>query len=507
MLVIFTTLLLFVTPLKATFFNNSLASYMLPVCTLAKDAHPHLHTGSSTGHKSSIILVKEEPPFRIRTIVIDAGHGGHDPGCLGSDSREKHLALAIAKAFAEQVRTHFPDIQVIMTRDEDVFIPLYERAAIANRANADLFISIHCNAMPPGNSGTTGTETYVMGLHTAEHNLDVAKRENAAILLEDNYQRNYDYDPNSPEGHILLSMFQNAYLEQSILFAERVEHHFHTTAERKSRGVEQAGFVVLIETAMPSVLVETGFLTNRQDEAFLKSEEGQQVVALALLNAFNEYKAMLEGEVAADLSPPLASPKYEAAPAVVRQSTPIPPAAEPSYQMNTPPGPPPPAYQAPLPATYTSPTVPVNNASSNIVQAEPRIQPSRAQGTISSSVPAQERALQPRGTGDTSWAENIGRETTATPVQGLVYCVQLAASPRPLNTRISPWTQSDYLIEVLQEDDMYKYQVRNFTGLSQANQAKYQVQSQGFPDAFVVAYLNGQRISLEKARSLSTAQD
>ena len=221
-----TTLLIFITPLKATFFNNSLASighYEASALTVVTIPGSPL---SWEGHKCSIILRKQDPPFRIRTIVVDAGHGGHDPGCLGHDTREKHLALAIAKAFAEQVRTHFPDIQVIMTRDKDVFIPLYERAAIANRANADLFISIHCNAMPPGNSGTAGTETYVMGLHTAEHNLDVAKRENAAILLEDNYERNYDYDPNSPEGHILLSMFQNAFLEQSILFAERVEHHF-----------------------------------------------------------------------------------------------------------------------------------------------------------------------------------------------------------------------------------------------------------------------------------------
>ncbi|MEL7249655.1 MAG: N-acetylmuramoyl-L-alanine amidase [Bacteroidota bacterium] len=451
------------------------------------------------GHKSSIILAEKEPPFRIRTIVIDAGHGGHDPGCLGAGYYEKHLALEIAKAFAQKVEEQYPDIQVIMTRDEDVFIPLHERASIANRANADLFISIHCNAMPPGNSGTAGTETFVMGLHTAEHNLDVAKRENASILLEDNYERNYDYDPNSPEGHILLSMFQNAYLEQSILFAERVEHHFHTTAERKSRGVKQAGFVVLKETAMPSVLVEAGFLTNKKDEAFLRSEEGQELVATSLLNALSDYKAILEGqpvETFAAVSSPAVAP---------------PPADHPDpkpVQSYTPPSVPttPPAsstYESPTVYTYPSPNV---QQQTRAVRAEPTIQPTPAQGTIIQSVPAQDRALQPRGKGDTSWAENIGREPSSTTVNGLIYCVQLAASPRPLNTRITPWTNSSFLIEVLQEEEMYKYQVRNFTQLPAATNVKYTVQQQGFPDAFVVAYHNGQRISLEQAKALTTGQ-
>lgn len=499
-----TTLLVFITPLKATFFNNSLAcsGHSEPEPLTLVNLPSTLAFGE--GHKCSIILPNGDPPFRIRTIVIDAGHGGHDPGCLGSDSREKHLALAIAKAFAAQVRAHFPDIQVIMTRDKDVFIPLYERAAIANRANADLFISIHCNAMPPGNSGTAGTETYVMGLHTAEHNLDVAKRENSAILLEDNYERNYDYDPNSPEGHILLSMFQNAFLEHSILFAERVEHHFNVTAERKSRGVKQAGFVVLKETAMPSVLVEAGFLTNRKDEIFLQSEEGQALVAVALLNAFNEYKATLEGEVAEEL---VSAPVGQSAPVQASEPTPPPVQSAPANAVYQSPTPPPSRQPAPTyttttsnPATYTRPQVP--NRVDPLVQAEPRIQPTPGQGTISSSTPAQERAWQPRSKGDTSWAENIGREPSNTAVTGLIYCVQLAASPRPLNTRISPWTESDYLIEVLQENDMYKYQVRNFTQLSAASQVKSAVQNDGFPDAFIVAYHNGQRISLEQARTL-----
>ncbi|MGB3548140.1 MAG: N-acetylmuramoyl-L-alanine amidase, partial [Saprospiraceae bacterium] len=225
----------------------------------------------------------------IRTVVIDAGHGGKDPGCSGSNSREKHIALAVAQGLAARLKAQHSGLQVILTRDEDVFIPLYERAAIANRAHADLFVSIHCNYMP-GSSATRGSETYIMGLHTANHNLAVAKRENEAIRLEENYEQNYDYDLNSPEGHILLSMYQSAYLERSVRFAEKVEHHFHATAERKSRGVKQAGFVVLKETAMPSALVEIGFLSSGEEETFLLSAEGQDRVADALAAAFADYK-------------------------------------------------------------------------------------------------------------------------------------------------------------------------------------------------------------------------
>ncbi|MEL7424015.1 MAG: N-acetylmuramoyl-L-alanine amidase, partial [Bacteroidota bacterium] len=397
-LVLTTTLLFSISPLKATFFNNSLASQCLNSATALTVVNLTDILNDSEGHKSSIILAKNEPPFRLRTIVIDAGHGGHDPGCLGAGYYEKHLALELSQAFAQKVREQYPDIQVIMTRDKDVFIPLHERASIANQANADLFISIHCNAMPPGNSGTAGTETFVMGLHTAEHNLDVAKRENASILLEDNYERNYDYDPNSPEGHILLSMFQNAYLEQSILFAERVEHHFHNTAERKSRGVKQAGFVVLKETAMPSVLVEAGFLTNKKDEAFLRSEEGQELVATSLLNALTDYKAILEGQPvetfaanppAAVASPPAFQPEPEPVQSYIPPSVPATPPTSKTYES---------------PAVYTH-TPPSVQQQTGALRAEPTIQPTPAQGTIIRSVPAQDRALQPRGKGDTSWAE------------------------------------------------------------------------------------------------------
>lgn len=232
-------------------------------------------------------------PYQIKKIVIDPGHGGRDHGCTGHGSKEKHLALQIAKRLGRLVHYVYPEVEVIYTRSTDVFVPLYRRAEIANQAQADLFISIHCNAI--STSKIYGSETYVMGLHTAEENLKVAKRENASILLEDNYLENYGgYDPNSDEGHIFLTLFQNAFLEQSIQFAQAIEDEIHAHAGRKSRGVKQAGFMVLRQTTMPSVLVETGYLTNAQDQAFLASDGGQIKMAESIFNAFRIYKRRME---------------------------------------------------------------------------------------------------------------------------------------------------------------------------------------------------------------------
>ncbi|MEM6697915.1 MAG: N-acetylmuramoyl-L-alanine amidase, partial [Bacteroidota bacterium] len=265
---------------------------------------PHFHSASCTHHQTTNIAFGEElgkvikesnSEYRIKTVVLDPGHGGKDPGCSGATSREKHLALGIAKELSMQLQTAYPDLRVILTRDRDEFIPLNTRADIANSNDADLFISIHCNYIRRY-TGTKGTETYVLGLHRAEDNLNVAKRENASILYEEDYEKTYDgFDPDSDEGHIILSMYQSAFLEQSILFGSLVEHKFATAAKRKSRGVKQAGFLVLRETTMPSVLVETGFLSNRAEEAFLRSRSGQRQIASSIFDAFKIYKNTVEG--------------------------------------------------------------------------------------------------------------------------------------------------------------------------------------------------------------------
>lgn len=230
---------------------------------------------------------------KVRKVVIDAGHGGHDPGAVGRASKEKDITLSIALKTGKYIEENLADVQVVYTRKTDVFVELYKRAKIANEAKADLFISIHCNANK--SSSPYGAETYVMGLHRSEANLAVAQLENAAILLEEDYHVQYDgFDPNSPEGNIFFSMLQNAYLDQSLSLASNVQRHFKDRVNLFDRGVKQAGFLVLYKTTMPSVLIETGFISNQKEEKLLASEEGQNYIASAIFRAIKDYKKSVE---------------------------------------------------------------------------------------------------------------------------------------------------------------------------------------------------------------------
>ena len=235
---------------------------------------------------------RERNTFKIRTVVLDAGHGGKDPGTIGKSLKEKDVVLKIVLKLGEYIEKNLPEVKVIYTRKTDKFIELTERAAIANRNKADLFISVHANAI--ANPKTYGTETWVMGLHKSEENLAVAKRENSVILYEENYQEHYEGFDNSPESYIMFSLMQNAYLENSLKLADRIEKQFKDKANRHSRGVKQAGFVVLYKTATPSVLVEAGFLSNETEEKFLGTDSGQDLIASGIYRAFKEYKSDVE---------------------------------------------------------------------------------------------------------------------------------------------------------------------------------------------------------------------
>jgi N-acetylmuramoyl-L-alanine amidase len=240
---------------------------------------------------SSSTVINHE--FKVDVVVIDAGHGGRDSGTRGTKILEKDVALKIALKVGNYIEKNVPGVKVIYTRKTDTYLSLDERARIANRANADLFICIHANSMPGGQA--IGTETYVMGLHKDESNFEVAKRENSVILMDENYKERYEgFDPSSPESYILFSLTQSAYQESSLRFAQKVEDQFRNRAGRKSRGVKQAGFVVLWKTTMPSVLIETGFLSHPQEEEFLASERGQDLIASGIYRAFKEYKSEVE---------------------------------------------------------------------------------------------------------------------------------------------------------------------------------------------------------------------
>lgn len=502
--------------IKYTVFIQTILVCLLPLSVKGFNSSLSFDLARSGG-KVNQEQALTEAPYQIKTIVIDAGHGGKDPGCSGSNSREKHIALAVSLKLAEEIRAKFPDIQVILTRDKDVFIPLYERAAIANRADADLFISIHCNYMP-GSSATRGTETYVMGLHTAEHNLNVAKRENSSILLEEDYEKNYDYDPNSPEGHIMLSMFQNAHLEQSILLAERFEAHAAHTAGRKSRGVKQAGFVVLKETTMPSILAEIGFLSSYREETFLKSDQGQGAIVKALVLAFAEYKQVIEqdaysighneaviastpldGKPAATGNPPtnreplitIDEPLNNTAPRQVNQ----PPVA---YPAPEPPQHPPLAQKVVSKPEPSSRRVVIRSAYGDEAEVTPTnvVQPAAAPPPANMNRSPQITRKAVNISPSASPAGEIKKIPAEKPLEeeDLLFCVQLAASPKPLNTRHARWADVEYPIEVIREGNYFKYQARSFKNLEEASKGRMRLQHQGFLDAFIVIYRDGERL-------------
>ena len=234
-----------------------------------------------------------KPDNKVQIVVIDAGHGGRDPGAPGRNVNEKDIALKIALKAGQYIEENVEDVKVIYTRETDVFVPLYQRAQIANENKADLFISIHVNANT--SSRPYGTSSHVLGLHRAEENFDVAVRENSVIMLEEDYETTYQgFDPDSEESYVIFSVMQNTYLNQSIEFASYVQDQFRDRAKRKDRGVKQQGLLVLARSAMPGVLIETGFITNPEEEKYLMSEYGQDIISSAVYRAFKQYKNRIE---------------------------------------------------------------------------------------------------------------------------------------------------------------------------------------------------------------------
>ena len=223
------------------------------------------------------------------TVVIDAGHGGHDTGAVGLKMKvqEKDLNLTVAKQMAAKIQAKYPEVKVILTRDTDVFLPLQQRADIANKNHADLFISIHTNAAE--NRNACGAETFILGTERMEDNLDVAMRENAVMKLEEDQTVYQGFDPNSVESYILFELMQNQYMDNSLVFAELVQNQFVGTLQRANRGVRQAAFWVLLKSACPSVLVEMGFLSNAEEEKWLASADGKTGIVNGIFDAFEKF--------------------------------------------------------------------------------------------------------------------------------------------------------------------------------------------------------------------------
>lgn len=223
-------------------------------------------------------------------VVIDPGHGGNDPGAIGTRGKEKNINLNVARKLGRLIEDNCNDTKVVYTRKSDIFVPLHRRAEIANNAKANLFISIHTNAVAKKNSYVKGTETYTLGLHRTEENLEVAKKENSVILIEDDYKQRYaGFNPNSSESYIIFEFMQDKNMSQSVNFATLIQQNFKSY-NRIDKGVHQAGFLVLRETSMPSVLIELGYISNPSEETYLLSDKGTTDLANAIYRAFINYK-------------------------------------------------------------------------------------------------------------------------------------------------------------------------------------------------------------------------
>lgn len=465
---------------------------------------------------------------KIEKIVIDAGHGGHDGGTSGLQTVEKNITLNIALMLGEAIQARFPDLKIIYTRKTDIFVPLSERARIANDAHADLFISIHCNAMPAGVVGRKihGSETYVLGATKKERNLVIAKRENEAIFLERNHADYNFSDSDSPEWHIFMSMYQQNYLERSIQFAEKVEQKMHAYSKRKSRGVLQNNFHVLREVAMPSVLIETGYLTNSSDEKYLKSKAGQAQIVQAISDAFYEYKTGIEAnnDFLAQAEPAprqndliLAENTTEIPRPVIKRSQraietayspPQPPVAQkkqaPKHRRDERP-----TRQRPKPKR--SLLRPKDQSPKTNDQTYHSIKPvTQVSGPKIISVSEGARAPQPETKRVPTPTPTVSRPVYTRPKKKIVdlnklsvtpvFKIQIAASKKPLNLKTQKYAELSN-VEVVYENGYFKYLTGHTKHWSDITSIFKVLKKKGF-NGFIVAYLNDQRIGLQEARDL-----
>jgi N-acetylmuramoyl-L-alanine amidase len=372
-------------------------------------------------------------------VVLDAGHGGHDPGNLGNGYLEKDIALKVVLEVG-RILSQRDDIEVVYTRKDDTFVDLFVRGEIANKANADLFVSVHCNAH---NSDANGAETYVLSLNGNNKNIEVAKKENSVIYLEDNYEQKYsEYDLNSPEFVIGSTIMQEEFLDQSIALAKLVQDNFVKKLSRKDRKVKQAAFIVLHQTFMPSVLVELGFLTNKNEGSYLNSKKGQNEMGVAIANAVLSYKDgvdanLIEVEPKPIQDTPLQVEKKE----IVEQKN--------------------------------EPSIPEQNP------------------------PVKEREIV---------KEPDSKPVVETkPKENIIYRVQLLASSKviPLQPEnfngLKPLSSEPY-------KSMYRYLYGEAPSYELAKQLKSEADTKGYSSSYIVAYRNGERIALKEALNSTPTQ-
>ncbi len=395
--------------------------------------------------------IKSDDPF---IVVLDAGHGGHDPGNLGNGYLEKKIALNIVLKVGE-ILSKNKDIKVIYTRKDDTFIDLYVRGEVANKANADLFVSVHCDSHT---SDAHGAGTFVLGLHANKQNFEIAKKENSVIYLEDNYENRYaDYDINSPESVIGLTIMQEEFLDQSVALATMIQENFSNKLKRTDRKVKQAGFIVLHQTFMPSVLVETGFLTNKDEGAYLNSTKGQNDMGEAIAKAILHYKEGVQPtvkSVATTVTKPKAPPVQEVVVEKVEEKKEI--VAEPAKEV--------------------------------VAEVDPRKE-------IISTPKVEEVKEVVAEVPVVKVKEAINEKEVA---NSIVFKIQLMASSR--NVALSS-SNFKGLSNLSQEPfkNLYRYMYGETRSYREAKMMQSQAQEKGYATAYIVAYKLGERIPIQDA--------
>jgi N-acetylmuramoyl-L-alanine amidase len=372
------------------------------------------------------------------TLVIDAGHGGHDAGALGAFSKEKDINLSVALAFGRDVEQNCPDVKVIYTRKTDVFVPLDDRANIANKNKADLFMSIHTNALPSGHIAR-GLETYTLGMARVSANLDVAKRENSVILVEKDYKQRYEgFNPNSSESYIMFEFMQDKYMEKSVDLAKRVQNHACSAAHRPDKGVHQAGFLVLRCTSMPSCLIELGFITTPDEEQYLNSDSGVEALGRGIYEAFVEYRN-----------------KYDK------------------------------SVTIPFVASESKIPLIVDGVDEQTVTDEKPKMTKRGRRIAS------QRIISTEVKNESQQADSSSEDSE------LIFKLQIVASSRSLRPG-SQQLKGEMNAECFQEDDLFKYTIGASANYNEIYRLRKSVLSK-YPQAFVIAFKNGKKMNINEA--------
>lgn len=397
--------------------------------------------------------------YGIKRIVIDAGHGGKDPGATGKRSKEKDIALKVALFTGNYIEENLKDVEVFYTRKKDVYVDLMKRAQIAHEVDADLFISIHVDAV--GSKSVHGPSTYVLGLHRTDDNLRAAQKENAVIKLEEDYEDKYEgFDPGKPESYIIFNFVQNAFLEQSTELANTIQTEFRTRAGRRDRGVHQAGFLVLRETSMPSVLVELGYITNADEEAFLNTTQGQEYMASAIYRAVRDYKKSIENRNHATIA---------------SESKTI----VPSYQ--------------PQPLEETTPTATIEEQNPAVVEKATVV-----------AVPLKEeekKETTPLVKEETVTLPAPIPQEPAPEADVVIYKLQIMASTSKIPEGDANIRNLDDL-GIYSENGYFKYTLGESEDINEIKSIRAKVKNR-FPDAFIIAFKNGQKLSISEYRKLN----